>query len=259
MSLNKTQKEFRKQIEKLKNVKPYKEIIDDHNDFYHNTAYEQEVLEKYYKREKRKRIIIYLCILSILIFAGYKNIDKIDFDKIKANIVKSKIEATKPGTTMSFNSNITYTDNDKKQYEIAMYHMNYTKQIEPINVITESIIENGNLNNYFDINLINDELIVIDDLLKNFINFIPSDINRNLHNLNIKILICYKNLYNIALLLNNDNNQEIVNQYKYNNEELRNYYIEFRKEILKIFDDINMTYNIDENNIIHFTYKELEY
>jgi len=256
--LTKTQIEFKKQMQLMQHVKPYKEVIDDHNDFYHNTAYEQEILNKYYKREKNKRSIIYLCILSILIFAGYKNIDKIDFDKIKANIEKSKIETTSSEETRKFSNNYVYTDNDIEQYKIGKYHSDYKKRIETINVIMENNLNTDNFYN-FNINSINEQIKVINDLTYIFNNYVPEARTKYLHAIDLELLKSYKNKYDYALLLtNNYYDNDLINNYNQAGTDIANYSNQYKDELLRIFKELNMSYTIQDNGDVFFTYKNLE-
>jgi len=258
MALNETQKKFRREIEKAKNIKTYKEILDDHNDFYHNTTYENEVLEKYYKKEKNKRRIFYICILGIIIFFSYKNIDKIDFDKIKNNIEKSKMTIVEPGTNDNRYNNYNVTDDDKKQYEMGKYQNEYSDRIETIGTIANNNFNIEKLHN-FEIEKLNEQLIVINDLIDIFNNYTPESVNDELHQINKNILQSYKNKYEYALILsNNYSDINAVNNFNNANNEINFYNNFFREKIIVKFKEINMTYKIEENKII-FTYKDLKY
>ena len=130
-------------MKELEQIKTYKEIIDDHNNFYDNTAYKNEIKEKKLKKQKATRNFI---ILIILIFVGniiYNNIDLIKsqlsthINNSKANNVPSKLI-----------NNQFFTDNEIKQYEIGTYHKNYGKKIDSLQTLIIDMVNQDNFNNY---------------------------------------------------------------------------------------------------------------
>lgn len=253
-NLNKRQKEFRKQMQQLQQVKSYKEIIDEHNDFYNNKAYENELFKKNEKRKRNKNKIISLCIISILIFTGYKNIEL-----IKNKIIKLIPEKSQ-GQTIKLYNDYFYTDNEIKQYQIGIYSKNYGESIKLLNLKQEQLInENISIEN-ININEIENQIIILNDLLINFKKYQPEEINSELHNINISILENLKSLYQNILLYKNDlKNMNYYKSYASSVINLNTSRQKYREKLLEIFNNINMNYTITENNTINFTYKEIEH
>lgn len=251
--LNKQQKEFRKQIQELQRVETYKNIMEDHDSFYHNTAYEQKKLLKAAKTKRNNRILIFIIFLFLIGGFIYKNIDIV---KSTYSALKSKYESTNNiNKTSNFNFNkLKLSKNEIKQNQIGEYHKDYTKKIENLNISLENIINKENIT-YSDISRIYEQQKIINELIIKFESYIPEDINITLHQLNIEQLYNYKNLYNAAELLitgyQNDNTLIEFNN-SYNNIAILG--LKFREKLLIIFHEINMKYNILENDTIHFTY-----
>ncbi|WP_312810425.1 hypothetical protein [Sedimentibacter sp.] len=244
-NLNKRQKKFRKQMQELQSIKAYKNIIDDHNSFYHNTAYEQEIIKKAEAKEKLKKRIIFILIILIAGATIYKNID----------LIKSKLAIN--SSNFEIINNNFYTKNEILQYEIGIYHNNYSKKIENINLIENNLLHINNYLNY-NIDKINEQINIINSMITKFNNYIPNELEKNLHEINIKKLYLLKNKYETAILLSNnyyDNN--IIISLNNSNNELNLAINNYRIELLRIFNDIKMNYKIEEDGIITFTYKDL--
>ncbi|MDW5298729.1 MAG: hypothetical protein SA378_01105 [Sedimentibacter sp.] len=254
-NLNKRQIEFRKQMKQLEKVKDYKEIIDEHNDFYNNTAYEQEILNKYYKKEKTKRRIIYFFIITLITAGIYKNLDFIT-SKLAIAFIEQKNDDDKQ--IKNFYGNTYYTNDEVKQYKIAQYHLNYKKRVEAISIILSSTLNNNNLYNLDNIK-INEQLKIINDMIVEFNNYIPEEINKNLHLYDCNLLIAFRDKCNAAINLSNnyyDNN--LINNFNAANKNINYYSDLYRTELLSIFNKIGMQYTILENGTINFTYKIIE-
>ncbi|GEM_PF-1473847 len=251
--LNKTQKEFRKQMQALKNIKTYKEMMNENDNFYHNTAYEMEILEKYYKRRKKRNTIIAFSILFCLSAAIYSNLDIIKSkisDNFKNNFTQNEI--------LKISNNKIYTSNEIKQNKIGIYSKDFVNNIELINLKQQEILkENTNINN-INTNEIENQLKIINDLIQNFENYKPDEIIFELHNLNIEILKSIKTMYeNVILYKNNLNNMEYYKNYADSVIAVNYYRQKYREKLIEIFKEINMNYKILKNGTIHFEYPEI--
>lgn len=250
--LNKRQREFKKQMKELEKVKNYKDIINEHNKFYHNTAFEKEQELIAANKKKKMKRIIYFFIVMFIASGIYNNLDL-----IKSKLAIVLIENNNK-TDKHLYGNTYYTNNEINQYKIAQYHLNYKKRVEAISIILSSTLNDINLYN-FDTVKINEQLNIINDMIIEFNNYIPEEININLHSYDCNLLIAFKEKYNAALSLSNnyyDNN--LINNFNTANNNI-NYYSElYRAELLKIFNEIEMKYTILENGTINFTYKEIK-
>lgn len=251
-NLNKRQIEFRKQMQELQNVKTYKEIMNDHDSFYNNKAYERELEELKEKRIRaNKKFILFLIIFSIII-AAYCN-----QDFIKSKLIAFKNNSINESVLKLSNNNII-TSNDKKQFKVGEYHKYFTKRIENLFLIMKTDLAfNDTIN--FDINKINKQINVIDDMIIEFSNYIPEEINKNLHTYNINVLHSLKEKYKAAEALTVKPNDIILtNNFNTANNNINLWSQSYRNELLKIFDEINMNYSYLENNSITFSYTEIQ-
>jgi len=254
-NLNKRQLEFRKQMKELEQVKDYKDIIDDHNKFYHNTAFEQEQEIKAENKKKNIRRIIYFLIVIFIATGIYNNLDLIK-SKLAIAFIEKDNESNRNLNNLLHTT--IYTDNEINQYKIAQYHLNYKKRVEAISMILSSTLDKANLYN-LDTIKINEQLKIINDMIIEFNNYIPEDINKNLHSYDCNLLIAFKDKYNAALDLSNnyyDNN--LINNFNNANNNINYYSNLYTTELLNIFNLIGMKYTILENETINFTYKEIE-
>lgn len=250
--LNKRQQEFRKQMKELEKVKNYKDIIDVHNSFYHNTAYDNEQEMKKEKRKRNNKIIIYVLIISFIMTGISLNFDKLQskFKDISFNN-SSKVKATEY-------KNINVSTKEIKQYTVAIYHKNFSKRVDAVNIIQNTDL---NIENFYNLNSekIIKQIEVINEMIYEFSNYIPEDINKNLHVYNLNLLEALNRRYVTALEINRDmTNQNFINDYNAANNDINNYNNLYRNELIKIFDDINMPYSILENGTITFTYKNID-
>lgn len=250
--LNKRQQEFRKQMKELEKVKNYKDIIDDHNSFYHNTAYDNEQEKKKEKRKRNNKIIIFVLIISFIMTGILLNLDKLQskFNDISFNN-STKVKASEY-------KNINASISEIKQYKVAIYHKNFSKRVEAVNIIQNTDL---NIENFYNLNSekIIKQIEVINEMIYEFSNYIPEDINKNLHTYNLNLLEALNRRYVTALEINGDmENQNFINDYNAANQDVNNYNNLYRNELIKIFDDINMPYSILENGTITFTYKNID-
>lgn len=250
--LNKRQQEFRKQMKELEKVKNYKDIIDDHNSFYHNTAYYNEQEIKKEKRRNHNKIIIYVFIVSFIMIVISLNFNELKskFDDINLNN-STQVKASEY-------KNINFSTNEIKQYTVAIYHKNFSKRVDAINIIQNTDL---NIEKFYNLNSekIIEQIEIINKMIYEFSNYIPEDINKNLHEYNLNLLEALSRRYVTALEINRDmTNHNFINDYNAANSDVNNYNNLYRNELIKIFEDINMSYSILDNGTITFTYKNIE-
>lgn len=208
--------------------------------FYDDTDYSK--YKPYREVYTYKILIVFLIILLVLniIPIGKNNTGNIKF-KIPNNISKS----------------IIYTRNEINQYEIGTYQKNYGKQIEKLFTSSIEILNQNNFNDY-DINKLNEQINDINSTINKLNSYKPKELENSLHNLNIKIVNLLKNKYDTALGLKTDHyNSQLINSLNYSSNQLNTAYNEYRIELIRIFNDINMNYKILDDGTIHFTFKDL--
>ncbi len=209
--------------------------------FYDDTDYSK--YKPYKEVYTYKILIIFLIAVLILdiIPIGKNSSREIKTSKLPKNLIHSMI----------------YTRNEINQYEIGTYQKNYGKQIEELVSLNINILNQNNFENY-DIIKLNEQINSINSMLTKLHSYNTKELESSLHSLNIKILNLLKNNYEVALGLKNDTyNSYLINSLNSTTNQLNIANNEYRIELIRIFNDIDMEYKILEDGKIYFTFKDL--
>lgn len=206
--------------------------------FYDDTDY--SIYRPYREIYTYKILIIFLIILLIFeVIFPYKN-------NSAKKILNNNL----------INDIVFYENNETKQYNIGTYHKNYTKKIENIFLLNINMLSQNNFE-YYNIAQFHEQINNINKLISEFNKYNPKDLEKKLYSLDIQKLYLLKEKYQIAVRLKNDNsNNQLINSLNSINHNLNKINNEYRIELIEIFNDINMKYEILNDGTIKFEYRE---
>lgn len=180
-------------------------------------------------------------------------------DKQKSEIIKTIILSILIIIITLILFNFEFISNTVKQYQVGEYQNNYGNKVDLILSEQDKILKD----NYFILNYnsskINQQIEIINNLINDYNNYNPGEINKNLHFYNINLLNTIVNKYKIQMLLENDyTGLNIKEQMETVNKDISNIKNQYRTELINIFDKINMTYLISETGKVKYTFKKLD-
>ncbi len=227
---------FHKQYRIKRSIKNIK--YRNSNSYYDDTDYSKY---KPYKEVYTYKILIIFLIILLIIDIFSPNNTNLREKIISGNLIKKAI----------------YTDNATDQFQVGTYHNKFTEKIYNIFLINIDMITPEALQ-YYTATQYNEQLNNINSLIYEINNYKPKDIETKLHKLDIKKLYLLKDKFEIAIKLKtNSYDYTLANSLNSKSNELNITNNEFRIELLRIFNEINMKYEIKEDGTIEFTYEKL--
>ncbi len=203
----------------------------------------------YSKYEPYREVYTYKILIGFLIIILMGEI--ITSDRNNNNNNKSEV------VNINLIKNIIYQNNDIKQNEIGTYQKKYTEKVDSLLLTSTSILNQNNFNNYSKVQL-NRQIIDINNVINELNKYIPSDLEKNLHTLNLQRLYLLKNKYEIASKYKDDYfNNQIINSLNSINNELNITNDNYRIELIRIFNEIEMQYEILQDGRISFVYPDI--
>lgn len=220
-------------------IKYSKKILQYRNShsFYDNTDYAR--YKPYREIYTYKILIGFLIIILLSEIIASDNVTSSEV--INTNLIKSAI----------------YPFNDVKQNEIGTYYKKYGEKIDTILLLSTSMLNQNNFDNYSYTQL-NEQIININLMINELNNYSTNNLEKNLHTLNLQRLYLLKSKYELVLKLKNDNfNNQYINSFNSLNHELNTTNNNYRLELIRIFNEIDMHYEILQDGTIKFVYPEV--
>lgn len=242
--LNKRQKEFRRQIEELKKDDKALNTMYNNDSFYNNKAYENK---ENYKRKSNVPKIFYYAFVLILLLPFLLSAKNLFLNKINSQL---KFNNDAAGKALINSINL----HQNEQNIVVDYLNNFQKVITLENTIKNDIINSNNISQSNISKITERKKTILKDIIS-FENYAPDEIVKPLHDINIRQLYNYQQLYlHAEILLNDINNNSVISSYNTIIIDINNTRLEFQKELINIFDKINMNYTILDNGTITYSY-----